>query len=111
MPIKVFDYLAAGLPVANSIGGFLERLLGERRIGVQYKAGDAESLAAVLDRLSCDDEMRRSMVENAKSAAREFDSALQYGRFVDLLERLAKTRSAERRNEMVSDGELQVSRK
>jgi glycosyltransferase involved in cell wall biosynthesis len=111
MPIKVFDYFAAGLPVVNSIGGFLERLLGERRIGVQYKAGDSQSLAAALDRLGSDDETRRAMVENAKAAAEEFDSALQYGRFVDLLERLAKTRSALRRNEMVSDGELQLSRR
>lgn len=111
MPIKVFDYLAAGLPVVNSIGGYLERLLSERRIGVQYKAGDGPSLAAALDRLSSDDEARQTMVENAKAAAEEFDSALQYGRFADLLERLAKTRPATRRNELFADGGLQVSRK
>jgi glycosyltransferase involved in cell wall biosynthesis len=109
MPIKVFDYLAAGLPVVNSIGGFLEKLLRERHIGVQYKAGDATALAAALHQMSSDIVVRRKMAENARNAATEFDSTLQYGRFAKLLEHLEEMRANRRRSGRVEHSELQMN--
>jgi glycosyltransferase involved in cell wall biosynthesis len=88
MPIKVFDYFAAGLPIVNSIRGFLERFLEERHIGMQYVAGDPESLADALVKLSFDHSVRREMSQNAFDAASEFDSKNQYGNFAKMLESL-----------------------
>jgi len=88
MPIKVFDYFAAGLPIVNSIKGFLEQFLRERQIGVQYSAGDAKSLAAALEKLTSNASIRREMAKRTRDVAGEFDSDLQYGRFASLLEHL-----------------------
>ncbi len=88
MPIKVFDYLAAGLPIVNSIQGFLQKLLQERRIGTQYTAGDPESLASALQKMSSDRVARQQMALNASEAALQFDSRIQYNNFAKLLEAL-----------------------
>lgn len=89
MPIKIFDYLAAGLPVINSIGGFLERLVRDRNLGMQYRAGDSASLAGALCAMGSDIGALKRMSANARVARAEFDSKLQYGRFMHLLERLS----------------------
>jgi glycosyltransferase involved in cell wall biosynthesis len=91
MPIKIFDYLAAGLPIVNSIGGFLESLLTERQIGLQYLAGDSNSLASALSRISSDLPTLRTMAQRARDAAAQFDSTVQYGNFTRFIEQLAES--------------------
>jgi glycosyltransferase involved in cell wall biosynthesis len=88
MPIKVFDYLAAGLPIVNSIKGFLERFLQEHHIGTQYAAGDAESLASALTQMGSDHAALLEMAQNASVAAVQFDSRVQYDNFAKILETL-----------------------
>jgi glycosyltransferase involved in cell wall biosynthesis len=88
MPIKVFDYFAAGLPIVNSVRGFLERFLQEHHIGAQYAAGDPESLARALSQMTSDRAARQEMARNAFDAAVQFDSRVQYGRFAEMLEAL-----------------------
>jgi len=51
-PLKVYEYLAAGLPVIASAVGELPELLGD--CGVLTTPGDTDSLAAALDRLAGD---------------------------------------------------------
>jgi glycosyltransferase involved in cell wall biosynthesis len=89
MPVKVFDYLAAGLPIVNSIGGFLESLLTQRQIGLQYLAGNSDSLALALTRITSDLPALRTMGQRARNAAAQFDSTLQYGNFTRFIEQLA----------------------
>lgn len=48
-PYKVADYLAAGLPVVNSLPGELAELLREYDAGRQFAVGDAESFAVALE--------------------------------------------------------------
>lgn len=88
MPIKVFDYLAAGLPIVNSIGGYLESLLAQRQIGIQYKAGDGGSLASALRQISSDLAALRMMGQRAGEASAEFDSTVQYGNCARFIEQL-----------------------
>jgi glycosyltransferase involved in cell wall biosynthesis len=45
---KAATYLAASLPLVNSMTGDLHRLVSEHNIGVNYKFGDAESLVNAL---------------------------------------------------------------
>jgi glycosyltransferase involved in cell wall biosynthesis len=85
MPAKVYDYLAAGLPVVNSLPGELENFLRENQIGIQYVAGNAESLANALEELAADADKRRTMSQNSYNAALVFDRQTQYLKFLDLL--------------------------
>jgi glycosyltransferase involved in cell wall biosynthesis len=93
MPDKAYDYMAAGLPIVNSLRGELERFLAERDIGVQYRAGDAASLADALEHVVSDPEGRRRMARHSSEAAAEFDTRLQYSAYVDFVERVARERA------------------
>ena len=44
LPNKVFDYMAAGLPILSSLRGELETLVRDRKLGLQYDADDPVSL-------------------------------------------------------------------
>jgi glycosyltransferase involved in cell wall biosynthesis len=48
-PYKVADYLAAGLPVLNSLPGELAKLLVEYGAGRQFAAGDTVSFALAVE--------------------------------------------------------------
>jgi glycosyltransferase involved in cell wall biosynthesis len=86
MPIKVYDYLAAGLPIINSLRRDLGALIVERGIGACYAAEDAEALRDTILRLAGDAGMRDRMRSNALMVSREFEVSAQYQRFVDLIE-------------------------
>lgn len=66
LPNKGFEYMAAGIPVVSSLGGELQQLLEEERVGVTYEAGDPVSLAAALQRLAANDAERRAMGGRAR---------------------------------------------
>jgi glycosyltransferase involved in cell wall biosynthesis len=91
MPDKAYDYMAAGLPIVNSLRGELEAFLKKHRIGVQYSAGDSSSLVSTLDDLAGDYQLRNVMAENSYQAASNFDSRVQYGRFADFIEKIGGT--------------------
>lgn len=90
MPDKAYDYMAAGLPIVNSLRGELEQLLRDRQIGIQYNAGDPESLAGALESLAADEGLRNHMARNSHDAAMDFDQNVQYGRYVDFIEETAE---------------------
>ena len=50
-PLKVYEYLAAGLPVVASRIGQLEQIIEDGSNGLLYPAGDAMALAETLDSL------------------------------------------------------------
>jgi len=88
MPDKAYDYMAAGLPIVNSLRGELENFLMERQIGIQYAAGDAKSLANALEELASDVDKRRKMAENSYKAAMMFDKQTQYTKFIEVLQKV-----------------------
>ncbi len=89
LPIKLFEYLSAGLPVVSSLGGETERFLKDSACGVTYAAGDALALAALLQQLVADDTARREMSRRALARYNaEFSAQQVYGRLADHLERL-----------------------
>jgi len=45
LPFKPFEYMAASLPIVSSLPGELAGLLAAERIGLEYQAGNAASLA------------------------------------------------------------------
>lgn len=60
-PLKVYEYMAAGLPVVVSHVGELARLIDEGRTGLFCPPGDAAGLANQLIRLERDPGLRRAM--------------------------------------------------
>jgi len=90
MPTKIFDYLAAGLPMVNSLRGEAEQLIERHGLGRPYTAGDPASLALALDGLATNPAARAAMSVNCLRVAPDFDSRRQYGRISALLEALSK---------------------
>lgn len=85
MPIKVFDYLAAGLAVASSLDGEIKTLVAAG-CGVQYEAENADSLASNLASLATDRQLTATMKLKAHDLSVQFDIPHQYGLFAEFIE-------------------------
>lgn len=70
-PLKVYEYMAAGLPVAASRVGQLEDLLDDGENGLLLPPGDANALADALDGLRRNDELRARVGKEARRAVME----------------------------------------
>ena len=89
MPNKFYDYVAAGLPILNSLQGELEDFLRKNQIGIQYMAGDPISLANALEYMAADKERLCLMALNSYNAAKSFDSDILYQKYADLVESIS----------------------
>ena len=65
-PLKVYEYMAAGLPVVASRIGQVARVIQDGVNGLLCPPGDAGALAAVLDRLRREPELRARLGESAR---------------------------------------------
>jgi glycosyltransferase involved in cell wall biosynthesis len=88
MPIKAYDYLAAGLPLVNSLGRDLGSFVTERKVGIQYEPENAEAMFAAVLQLANDQDLRLQMKKNALLLADEFDAVKQYQKAVVLAEKV-----------------------
>jgi glycosyltransferase involved in cell wall biosynthesis len=87
LPNKVFDYLAAGLPIINSVDGELAGLISQYEFGVNYRAGNQTDLAGAIVMLVENSESRSSYGKNARRfAERHCDRAVTYERILSLVE-------------------------
>jgi glycosyltransferase involved in cell wall biosynthesis len=60
-PLKVYEYMAAGLPVVASRTGDLADLLEDGRCGILCAPGDTRDFAGALRRLRADPDLRRRL--------------------------------------------------
>lgn len=88
MPIKCFDYLAAGLPIVNSLNRNLGVLVREFKIGYQYEATNYLSLTNALTKLMEDRSELVDMKQRCLDLSKTFDNSIQYKQFLSLLENL-----------------------
>jgi len=71
-PLKVYEYMAAGLPVVASRIGQLAHLIDNGNNGLLCEPGDAQALAAALARLRADGPLAHQLGKNAQQTiARE----------------------------------------
>jgi glycosyltransferase involved in cell wall biosynthesis len=92
MPIKCFDYFAAGLPLVNSLNRNLGALIEEHQIGYQYEASNYISLVETLKKLMEEKVKLISMKDKCKSIGYKFDNHNQYCKFVTLLDELLENK-------------------
>jgi glycosyltransferase involved in cell wall biosynthesis len=86
MPIKAYDYLAAGLPVLTSLRGELSELLTTENCGMMYEAEDPASLRAAIERLVLEPAALAERSTNARGVAARFDAEREYARYARILE-------------------------
>jgi len=90
-PNKVFDYMAAGMPIINSISGEFESLLNSENIGLQYIAENQDSLKRAILYLYNHPEERKIMGSKARKLVEEkFDRNKTYLKFERFLTNLAR---------------------
>lgn len=75
LPNKLFEYMAAGLPVVSSLQGEARALLEDRDCGLTYSGGDVAGLVAALERLFNDSALHHRLSENARRAFEQHYSA------------------------------------
>ncbi|MCZ4696342.1 glycosyltransferase WbuB [Ancylomarina euxinus] len=88
MPVKAFDYLAAGLPLINSLGRDLGGFIKDSQVGIQYNAEDAEDMLRAMKFLSDNKVVCNQMKINALDLAKEFDCEQQYAKVVRMAENI-----------------------
>lgn len=70
-PLKIYEYMAAGLPVVASRVGQIERAIRHDFNGLLVPAGDAVALAAALELLRGDEFLRNRLGEAARKSVIE----------------------------------------
>jgi glycosyltransferase involved in cell wall biosynthesis len=80
LPTKLFDYLAAGLPVITSLD------IDLYGAGTRYASGNATSLRDAIARVAAN---RGAMAQAAAKAADQFDARVLYERFAEAIEAVA----------------------
>jgi glycosyltransferase involved in cell wall biosynthesis len=68
-PNKLFDALAAGVPVIQNTDGWIQTMFESEQCGLSVRAGDRESLANAITRLCDDSALRERLAENARRVA------------------------------------------
>jgi glycosyltransferase involved in cell wall biosynthesis len=86
-PLKVFEYMASGLPTVTIPRFPLTEIVREGREGLHVHEADASSLAAALERLADDPALRRSLGEAARARVVECYS---WQRHCEQLERVLR---------------------
>lgn len=87
---KLFDLLAAGLPILNSLESEMKEIILDNQVGLHNAPGDAAKLAEnIIWFYENRDELARYQANGWRLTRETGDAASVYKRFVDLLEHTA----------------------
>jgi glycosyltransferase involved in cell wall biosynthesis len=89
LPNKVFEYLAAGLPVLVADYPEVRRILGAYDVGLSFDPYDPASIAAQINRLADSPELCQRFRDNAAVAWQELGRLDESGKVVKLYQDLA----------------------
>lgn len=88
---KLFDLLACGLPIMNSLESEMKAIILDNKVGFHNAPGDAKTLANQLIALYEDRILLQKMRENALKLTAELgDSDVVYAKALDYIESMAK---------------------
>jgi Glycosyl transferases group 1 len=85
MPIKCYDYFAAGLPIINSLNRNLGKIIDDLDLGYNFIAEDEISLYNAILKASFNKEDLLIKKFNVKELARTFDNNIQYNIYTDFI--------------------------
>lgn len=68
-PLKLYEYMAAGVAIVASAAGQVREVIDEGRTGLLYAPDDSDALAAALRRLVADATLRQQLGKNARTVA------------------------------------------
>lgn len=90
IPTKPFNYLSLGLAVVSSLEGSFRKIMQREQFGLQYQAGNAESLVHALIHMDKCRDLVHNMGERGMEYAREhLDARVIYGQYADFIEQVA----------------------
>jgi glycosyltransferase involved in cell wall biosynthesis len=90
LPNKAFEYMSEGLPLLSSLPGELETLIHQKQIGLQYEAGNVESLVKQILWFATHPDERKAMGNRARQLfAERFSADTIYPRFIAHMEKVA----------------------
>jgi len=72
-PTKLYEYIAAGLPVIGSDVPEIREVLTRWKCGLLVDATKPEEIASAMTNLAADRSLRKSLAENARAAAPDLD--------------------------------------
>lgn len=90
MPDKFYDYTAAGLPIVNSLTGEVSQIISEKKLGINYKAGDKRDLYNSISTLAENQSLREEMKSNSFVAGMFYDKNNQIQKLGMLIEDVFK---------------------
>ena len=70
-PLKLYEYLAAGVPVVASAVGEIAEVIADGRNGLLVAPGDAPALTAALQRLHADPPLRAALSAHGRATIRD----------------------------------------
>jgi glycosyltransferase involved in cell wall biosynthesis len=86
VPSKLYEAMAAGVPVVLASGGESADIVRRTRCGLTAKPGDADSLCGCIQRLACDADLRAKLGSNGRKAASDqFNRDLIAAKFIEFL--------------------------
>ncbi|MBA7499758.1 hypothetical protein ES704_02505 [subsurface metagenome] len=89
-PNKAFMYLSAGLPILSAWQGDLKKIIEEYQIGFYCPPNDVDALVNSIKKLYEDQELHRTMSNNALRVFDElFDADKIYNEYADHIEKIA----------------------
>jgi glycosyltransferase involved in cell wall biosynthesis len=89
-PTKMFEYMAIGLPQIISNFRLYRSVVEKHQTGFCVDPGDAAAIAAAIDTLLKQPDLREQMRKQALQAAPEFDWSIEQKKLFKLYERLLK---------------------
>ena len=78
----LLEAMAAGLPIAAARAGAVPEVLGDGEFGVLVPPGDAEALAAALEKLLCDPAARERLASAGLARVPRYDAPRVAGEFL-----------------------------
>lgn len=93
LPNKVFEYLAAGLPIAVADYPEPRTIVEAHDCGVTFDPYDPQSIGDAINRMQTDPVRRMRCALNASKALKEIDADAEWNRYADLYEELWSRRT------------------
>lgn len=91
---KLFEYLAAGVPIVSSLGGETARLLADTGCGLTYRPGDATDCLQQISLLADDEGLRRAMGQKGRQLFHSrFDRVRVFDRYAHHVETVARRKA------------------